>query len=349
VKSLRVSLPDGAAAAIRPIEASDREALRAGFERLSPESRYRRFFTPMTNLSDRDLDYLTKIDHRDHEALIAVDETGRNIVGVARYVRTGPEEAEPAIVVADDWQGRGLGQRLLTELADRAREEGVQRFRAPVLAENDAALRLLGSLGEHWERQEGNEVEVQIELTPAPGERRTLRTLLRGAAVGTVKPAVAVLDRLGVRARYGVPDRALQANTIVVGIDPREPGGAAVRVAGELAPALGASVHLVGARRPLIDDEIEASVAIERAADGLRERGVEVDTHLRSTDAVTALVQTAAEHQARLVLVGATRPGSPRLVPGDIPAAVARQAPCDVLIARSKIRPNVQTPETGSS
>jgi nucleotide-binding universal stress UspA family protein/RimJ/RimL family protein N-acetyltransferase len=334
VKTLRVSLPDGAAAAIRPIEASDREALRAGFERLSPESRYRRFFTPMPTLSNRDLDYLTKIDHHNHEALIALDETGDNIVGVARYVRTGPEEAEPAIVVADDWQGRGLGHRLLIELADRARDEGVQRFRAPVLAENEAALRLLGSLGEHWQRQEGNEIEVQIELMPPPGDRPTLLTLLRAAAGGTVKPAVAVLDRLGLRARYGVPDRALQANTIVVGIDPREPHGAAVRIAAELAPALGSSIQLVGARRPLIDDEHEAEAAMQRAADDLRERGVEVEIHLRSTDAISALVQTAAEHRARLVLVGATRPGSPRLVPGDIPAAVARQAPCDVLIAR---------------
>jgi nucleotide-binding universal stress UspA family protein len=334
VKAQRVSLPDGAAAAVRPIEPSDREALRAGFERLSPESRYRRFFTPMPRLSNRDLDYLTKIDHHDHEALIALDETGHNIVGVARYVRTGPDEAEPAIVVADDWQGRGLGRRLLTTLADRARDEGIQRFRAPVLAENEAALRLLGTLGEHWQRQEGNEVEVHIELTPAPGDRRTLLALLRGAAVGTVKPAVAVLDRLGLRARYGVPDRALQANTIVVGIDPFELGGAAVRVAAELAPALGSRIQLVGARRPLIDDEHEAEAAIERAADQLRARGVEVETHLRTSDAVTALVQTAAEHRARLVLVGATRPGAPRLVPGDIPAAVARQAPCDVLIAR---------------
>jgi nucleotide-binding universal stress UspA family protein/RimJ/RimL family protein N-acetyltransferase len=334
VKPLRISLPDGGAAAVRPIEASDRDALRAGFERLSPESRYRRFFTPMPKLSNRDLDYLTQIDHHGHEALIALDETSGDIVGVARFVRTGPEEAEPAIVVADDWQGRGLGQRLLTALADRAREEGVQRFRAPVLAENEAALRLLGTLGEHWQRQDGNEVEIQIELTPAPGDRPTLLAALRGAAAGTLKPAVAVLDRLGLRARYGVPDRASLDNTIVVGIDPREPGGAAVRLATDLAPALGASVHLVGARRPLIDDEHEAEAALERAADELRERGVSVDVHVRATDAVTALVQAAAEHRARLLLVGATRPGSPRLVPGDVPAAVARQAPCDVLIAR---------------
>jgi nucleotide-binding universal stress UspA family protein len=335
VKPLRVSLPDGSATAIRPIGPSDREALLAGFERLSPESRYRRFFTPMPTLSNRDLDYLTNVDHRDHEALVALDEAdGGGIVGVARYVRTGPDEAEPAIVVADDWQGRGLGHRLLECLAERAREEGVARFRAPVLAENDAALRLLGHLGEHWQRRSGNEIEIEIELTPAPAARPTLRTLLRGAATGTLKPAVALLDRLGLRARYGTPDRAAQVNTIVVGLDPREPGGAAVRIASELAPALGSTVQLVAARRPLIDDEREAEAVLERAAEELRKRGVEVDVHLRTSDAVTALVHIAAEHRARLVVVGATRQDAPRLLPGDVSAAVARQSPCDVLIAR---------------
>ena len=91
----------------------------------------------MPRLSERDLDYLTRIDHHDHEALIALDRPGGDIVGVARFVRTGPEEAEPAIVVADDWQGRGLGRQLMGALADRALDEGVRRFRAPVLAEKN--------------------------------------------------------------------------------------------------------------------------------------------------------------------------------------------------------------------
>ena len=133
---------------IRPIEPEDREALAEGFERLSPESRYRRFFAPVAHLSERDLDLLTRVDHHDHEALVAlVPATGEGI-GVARYVRTGADVAEPAIVVLDDWQGRGVGTRLLDALVERARDEGVRRFEALVLAYNAEAIHLLSSLGE---------------------------------------------------------------------------------------------------------------------------------------------------------------------------------------------------------
>ena len=88
----------------------------------------------MPHLRERDLDYLTQVDHHDHEALVAVDEATGEGVGVARFVRTGPDVAEPAVVVADDWQGRGPARGCSTLLAERAREEGIARFVAPVLA-----------------------------------------------------------------------------------------------------------------------------------------------------------------------------------------------------------------------
>src|SRR5579871_1988782 len=163
VATQSILLRDGAAIAIRPIAPEDREELRQGFERLSPESRYRRFFGPMAELSDRDLDYLTQIDHHDHEALVAEDPLGRGI-GVARYVRTAATVAEPAIVVADDWQGRGVGQALLQALVRRAREEGVERFEAPVLATNADAIRVLERLGRTTVRRAGREVQLTIEL-----------------------------------------------------------------------------------------------------------------------------------------------------------------------------------------
>jgi GNAT superfamily N-acetyltransferase len=334
VEPREITLPDGSALTVRAIEGSDREALLTGFERLSPESRYRRFFTPMPTLSNRDLDYLVNVDHHDHEAIVALDEPGGHIIGVARFVRTGPTEAEPAIVVADDWQGRGLGRRLMTTLSERAQQEGVARFRAPVLAENDAALRLLASLGEHSQRREGNEVEIAIDLVPEPAAPPVLLRLLRAAAEGGVSPAVTLLDRLGLRSRYGPPDRAALANTIVVGVEPRNPGGPALRTAASLAPILGSNVAIVGSRRRVLDDGDDARRALEDAARELRERGVEVDVHLLTADAASAMVQVAAEQRARLVIVGARDPDAPRILPGDVSAAVARQAPCDVLIAR---------------
>src|SRR5436309_1309354 len=121
-------LREGSQITIRPIGPDDRQDLADGFARLSPETRYRRFFGPVARLRERDLDYLTQIDHHHHEALVAVDDATGDGVGVARYVRIADGVAEPAVVVVDDWQGRGVGGALLSALVDRAREEGVTRF-----------------------------------------------------------------------------------------------------------------------------------------------------------------------------------------------------------------------------
>ena len=90
-----VSLRDGSRVFVRPVEPSDRALLEQGFERLGPESRYRRFFSPVKRLSEQQLDYLTRIDHHDHEALLAIDERTGEAVAVARYVRVGNGLAEP--------------------------------------------------------------------------------------------------------------------------------------------------------------------------------------------------------------------------------------------------------------
>src|SRR5215210_7840477 len=185
-----VTLRDGSPVTIRPIEPDDRQALAEGFERLSPESRYRRFFAPVTSLRERDLDYLTRVDHHDHEALVAFDPGTSRGVGVARYVRTAGEVAEPAIVVADDWQGRGVARALLDALADRAREEGIRRFDAPILATNQEAVRVFQRLGPTTVRQEGREVELHIELPadPGAGAGARARELLRRCAAGAAEP-----------------------------------------------------------------------------------------------------------------------------------------------------------------
>ena len=111
-------------------------------------------------------------------------------------MRTEPTVAEPAIVVADDWQGRGLASHLLDALVDRAREEGVERFVAPVLADNTAAIRLLQRLGETTSEQLGREVQLSIVL-PAPGRASPpLHELLRAAATGIVEPARTIWQRV---------------------------------------------------------------------------------------------------------------------------------------------------------
>lgn len=95
-----VTLRDGSLATVRPIRPDDGEFLRAVFERLSDESRYRRFLSRGSQLSDPVVRDLTHVDHHDHEALVAAAGDG-TVVGVARYVRLprDPEAAEAAVAI----------------------------------------------------------------------------------------------------------------------------------------------------------------------------------------------------------------------------------------------------------
>jgi RimJ/RimL family protein N-acetyltransferase len=177
-------LRDGQEILIRPIRPDDREELAEGMRRLSPESRYRRFFTPTSELSAAALSYLTEVDHHDHEALVALDPGSEHGIGVARFVRSAddPELAEVAVAVADSWHNRGVGTALLDRLTQRAREEGVRRFSAEVLAENRPMLELIEALGNVTLRYlDHGAVEVEVELPPE-GIGAELREWLRAVA-----------------------------------------------------------------------------------------------------------------------------------------------------------------------
>ena len=130
---------------IRPIQVDDRARLVEGFQRLSAESRRRRFLGAKNVLSERELTYLTDVDHHDHEAMVAVSRHAGSGLGVARYIRDREDAqlAELAVTVIDDWQMCGIGTRLVTRLSHRARAAGITRFNAVVLPDNVGALRLL--------------------------------------------------------------------------------------------------------------------------------------------------------------------------------------------------------------
>lgn len=166
------TLRDGRRVTLRAVRPADAALLAAGFARLSEESRFRRFLSPLRRLTPRQLEFLTRVDHRDHEAIgaVAVEDGVETGVGVARFVRSAvrPQEADLALTVSDEWQGRGLGGLLLHHLARRAREEGVTRFTADVLAVNGAVLHLLRSLGPTTTARDGASLAVTVELSPAP-------------------------------------------------------------------------------------------------------------------------------------------------------------------------------------
>ena len=132
-------LRDGTPVEVRPITPGDGDRLIRFHESLSAESIRMRFFNVHRHLSAPEVSRFTDVDHHDREALvILVDD---DIIGVGRYERTeNSEEAEVAFVVADRWQGFGLGRVLLERLAERARPRGIRRFVATTLVENQRML-----------------------------------------------------------------------------------------------------------------------------------------------------------------------------------------------------------------
>jgi RimJ/RimL family protein N-acetyltransferase len=152
-----VHLRDGTPVLIRPIRADDKAFLSHGLRNMSELSVQRRFLSPKTRFSKAELRYLTEVDGRNHVALVAESPTQpvRRLIGVARFVRLpeDPNVAEAAIVVADDWHGRGVGSKLAGALAARARGRGIRRFTATMAADNLAALRLMEKLTAGLERR----------------------------------------------------------------------------------------------------------------------------------------------------------------------------------------------------
>src|SRR5919112_4916044 len=136
-----VVLTDGGVAHLRPIKPTDAGMLVAFYDRVSPESKYLRFFAPYPKLSDRDVARFTQVDYVDRVALILT--VGDQMIAVGRYDRTEDDHAEVAFLVEDAHQGRGIAQLLLEHLAQAGRERGVERFIAHVLADNQAMLATL--------------------------------------------------------------------------------------------------------------------------------------------------------------------------------------------------------------
>src|SRR4051794_3663929 len=145
---------------LRRITPEDKDALVAGLGRLSDRSVYQRFLSPKPRLSSSELAYLTEVDFVDHYALVAVLATSPDVVvGVGRWVRdrAHPTDAEIAIAIADDLQGRGAGTTLGRALADAARKRGIERFTASMLPSNVAAHRLFAKISTQlqWTRDHG--------------------------------------------------------------------------------------------------------------------------------------------------------------------------------------------------
>ncbi len=144
---------------VRPIHPDDAQMLQDLVHGLSPESRYYRFVSSMTELPPAMLSRLTLIDYDREMALVAIHRTREvgadgetveteRIVGVSRYI-TNPDKAscEFSLVVADDFNGKGLGSRLMLSIMEEARDKGLAEIEGLVLANNPGMLKLMKGLG----------------------------------------------------------------------------------------------------------------------------------------------------------------------------------------------------------
>ena len=166
-----ISLRDGTQVSIRPVRPDDAPGLQALFNRLSPKSIYHRFLGFRIALPDQEAKRLAEVDYPGKIALVATnDKNGReNIIGVARYdvlCPAQPDVAEAAVVVADQYQGRGLCTHLLKRLKVYAQTHGIRAFRALVHNDNTRIMRLIQRSGLPVERMtiEQGVWDIQVNL-----------------------------------------------------------------------------------------------------------------------------------------------------------------------------------------
>ncbi|HTL52021.1 MAG TPA: GNAT family N-acetyltransferase [Planctomycetota bacterium] len=140
-----VATKDGRTVRFRPAHPTDEEMMREFFYKLSPETVYHRFFSNVKAMPHAKLKEFVGINYATDMALVGVvtEDEHEMIVAVGRYsLDMSTNAAEVAFVVADAWQGRGLGSHLLKQLMQIARQRGIVRFTADVLGDNAAMLHL---------------------------------------------------------------------------------------------------------------------------------------------------------------------------------------------------------------
>jgi acetyltransferase len=143
-------LPDGSAATLRPIRAADMDLERAFVRNLSPQSKFKRFMGELKELSPDQLYSFTHPDHAREAAYVVIRSTvaGEEQIGVGRFVtEPGGETCEFAVTMADAWQGKGLGKRLMNALIRDAKARGLKRIEGYVLAANNRMLDFCRGLG----------------------------------------------------------------------------------------------------------------------------------------------------------------------------------------------------------
>ena len=196
----RATLRDGTHVVLRLTTPEDKEILRRGFDKWSPESRYARFLVPKSRLTDDELRYLVDVDQETHFALGAIREEGDGHgepigLGIARFIRlpgVEPPTAEAAVAVADEVQGQGLGRLLLLRLAAAAAERGIHRVRCELHGTNTSMKALIDELApDHTVAVRSGVISMDFVIPPiaadaAEAPTSPLYRFFRAAAEGTI-------------------------------------------------------------------------------------------------------------------------------------------------------------------
>jgi RimJ/RimL family protein N-acetyltransferase len=165
--SISATLRNGQHIVIRSQRPEDRDHLEAALARMSDESLHSRFFGAKRHFSEKEAERFLNIDFVNHVALVAVaDEDNKPaIIGAGRYVVVQPRQAEVAFGVVDQYQGQGLGVALMRELADIARDAGINELIAEVLGSNLAMLKVFEKSGLGMTKaREGPVVHVTLKV-----------------------------------------------------------------------------------------------------------------------------------------------------------------------------------------
>jgi len=147
-----VRLRDGSTVCFRPVEAADLRLLAANFAKLTREDIHQRFFEYRSTFPDELARRAARPDGRRQVALIAVppfeSAPSKDVYGLVQLVDDGEgTDAEYAIAIRHDWQGRGLGWALTEAILEEARRRKVLRIIAYVLPDNERMLRMLREFG----------------------------------------------------------------------------------------------------------------------------------------------------------------------------------------------------------
>ena len=308
-------LSSGETVYIRPMTPDDAPRLQAFHTRQSPESIYRRFFTPKPSMSDSLAEYFTSIKPGDR-ATLAV-ESGDDLWGWASYERwKGRDDAEVAFMVDDEQQGKGIATLLLEHLAAIARSHGIKRFTAETLADNRAMLAVFAKAGWPVQRRfESGVFDIDFDLTDDANfldsvERREQRADSRAMARLLLPRSIALVgasDEPGsvgemlwrnLRASFSSPLYAVNPRHDTIG------GVRAFRSVTDVPDDISLAVIAV---------PVEGLVDVVHACIAKRVRGAVIVTAVDGSDIdLEALVAHSRRHGMRIIGPGSLGVASPR-------------------------------------